>query len=65
MTRKIKMFKYVFIIPEAELKRRWFNFQVIITRSINSESYHNLVTKAKFYHISAHVWAGDFGLTKE
>lgn len=49
------MFKYVFIIPEAELKRRWFNFQVIITSSINSESYHNLVTKAKFYHISARL----------
>lgn len=58
--KKMKMLRYVFIISEIELNRGWHNFQVIITSSINSNSCVNIVTKAKLYPLSTHVWAGDF-----
>lgn len=48
----MKMLRYVFIIPEIELNRGWYNFQVIITSSISSKSYDNSVNKSK---ILSHV----------
>lgn len=61
VTRKnMKMLRYVFVISEIELNRGWHNFQVIITSSINSNPCVNIVTKAKLYPLSTHVWAGDF-----
>lgn len=56
----MKMLRYVFIISEIELNRGWSNFQVIITSLINSKLCVNIVTKAKLYPLSVHVWAGDF-----
>lgn len=58
--KKMKMLGYVFIIPEIELNRGWYNFQVIISSLINSKLCVSIITKAKLYSLSAHVRAGDF-----